>query len=152
MTADERRAEIFARPVAALDALRALLDGIADDAFYMGEFWLPTGERFNDQRNRMERVAPGPCGCLIGHAVHAGMVPLLPPALLPSMGSDDVYRLASDAFGIYSTDLVRWFADPFAYVARPVTRADVARRIDFLRQECAQARDAIGLAVRHVAG
>lgn len=30
MNADERRAELFARPVAALAALRALLDGIAD--------------------------------------------------------------------------------------------------------------------------
>jgi hypothetical protein len=117
-----------------------MLRGVPDEQFNMGLWWLADGMAFDDDRNRMYKVADGPCGCVVGHMIQKG---LLPGGVLGETGRfpgvDDAFRRIDVEMKIFNTQVTRFLFDQYAYPSRvyggAISKEQVLGRIEFVISE-----------------
>lgn len=113
------------------------VEAIPEHRFNMMHWWLPDGTAFDDDANRVYRVADGPCGCAAGNMASEGMFGLSLDLFSNQRGY--IFARLADLFAI-RTNAARFIFDAYSYQSPGVTRADVARRMRFVASEAAGAR------------
>jgi hypothetical protein len=114
-------------------AAAAFVEQIPHDQFNIDHWWLPDGLAFDDDRNRQYRVSCGTVGCAVGHMTHAGAFGLTADVL--KNPRQRVMVIIGDCFGV-SFKLAEFMFDQYGYsLGRPVTVADVVRRIRYVASE-----------------
>jgi hypothetical protein len=127
----ERRAIWEAKHRSLLDAAK-FVESIPIEQFNMDHWWLESGMAFDEDRNRIYRVANGPCGCPIGHMVQKGLFGLKKEDL--ENERQRIFVIIGDAFGI-GYKKAEFMFDQYAYTPGPRTREAVAKRIRFIAEE-----------------
>lgn len=127
-----------------LDSIIAMLDTVPPEQFNMQHWWLERGMAFDDEANRMYKVADGPCGCVVGHLIQRGLLTGdvldpkdVPAGSLPYQYRDRVWAQISDALKIYNPEVTEFLFSQYAYSmrAQPIKKEDVVRRIRFVLEE-----------------
>lgn len=137
----ERRAEA----VKSLKEVAEFIKTIPDEQFNMGHWWLEDGKAFDDDRGVVYKVADGPCGCVIGHLIHRGLLggevlkpDGLGPDALPYQFSDRVFVQISDALKIYNYKIAEFLFSQYSYERHwsgEISRDVVINRINFICSE-----------------
>lgn len=117
-----------------LSAVADLIETIPDAEFDMTEWWLPDGTRFNEDLNKVERIASGQCGCVAGHMARARMFGLHPDQLRAD--PDEVYASLGRLFAIPIVVAEFVFcADSYWHYGGAPAKAAALRRIRFVAAE-----------------
>lgn len=135
----------YAEAIANLRAAAEMIQAVPPDQFNMNHWWLADGMAFDDYRNRMYRVADGPCGCAIGHMIQKGLLGS-PDVLGFTIGAhggvgaewtrDGVFGRVSDALKLYNSSLAQFLFDQYFYPrSSDISREQVVRRIEFVISE-----------------
>lgn len=139
----ERRKAVVLKNLS--DVLAMLVD-VPDEQFNMAHWWLPDGQAFDDDRNKMYKVADGPCGCVVGHMIQKGLFDSVDPSLIgpkPYVSKpvisprEEVFRVVDEALFLYNRELTKFMFDNYAYAnpGRHITKTNVVRRIEFVMSE-----------------
>ena len=108
-----------------------MLKSVPDEQFNMEHWWLKDGMAFDEERNRIYKVADGPCGCAVGHLIQRG---LLAGDVIKDR--DRAFWQISDALGIYNDTIAEFLFDQYTYPrGKRITKEDVIRRIEFVISE-----------------
>lgn len=114
----------------------AFIESIPDEQFNMNHWWLSDGMAFDDERNRMHKVADGPCGCAAGHMMQRGLFGLSTPT--ERVERQRMFVILGDAFGV-GWKRAEFMFDQYAYDARDrQNKQVVATRIRFIADEALQ--------------
>lgn len=120
----------------------AVIATIPPEEFNLCHWWLPEGMAFDDDRNRMYRVADGPCGCPVGHLVRNGRIhglrfdslsrledqQVVPPS---PAARERIFVLVGSEFGL-SYEIAQFMFDQYSYNGRDTSAAAVIRRMEFI--------------------
>jgi hypothetical protein len=117
-----------------------MLREVPDEQFNMNHWWLKDGMAFDDERNRMYKVADGPCGCAVGHMIQRGLLDesVLNPAGLFKLEyehRESIWGAISKGLGLHKPLLAEFMFCQYQYHKHPITKADVIRRIEFVISE-----------------
>ena len=121
-----RRAQLF--------EAATFIESIPADEFNMHHWWLTDGMAFDDDRNRVYRVADGQCGCAVGHMIQKGLFGLTDEhTKYRGAGRQAAFVKIGDVFGV-NYKLAEFMFDAYSY-AGEITRERVAARCRFVASE-----------------
>ena len=127
-----------------LNAIAEFVLTIPPELFTMGHWWCAGGMAFDDDANKMYKVADGDCGCAIGHCINKGMVALTIDDLTKIPGDLGIrtetgvrkyaFGKIGEALGITTIE-AEFIFDQYAYshfFRSTITREQVADRLRFV--------------------
>jgi hypothetical protein len=135
--------------IKSLSKIAEFLLTVPDEQFNMQHWWLEDGMAFDDDRNRVYKVADGPCGCAVGHLIQIGALPgsVIDPNSIPSSAAredwtpsgyrDRIFVQIADELKLYNYKIAEFLFDNYSYfhLGRSITKHDVIRRIEFIMTE-----------------
>ncbi len=136
-------AEYCAYALNSLQQVIDMLETVPAEQFNMQHWWLDKGMAFDDDANKMYKVADGPCGCVIGHLIQRGLLAGdvisakdMPEGALPYQYADRVWVQISNGLGLYNSKVCEWLFSQYSYLSsHKISKADVISRVRFIMAE-----------------
>jgi hypothetical protein len=117
---------------ARLREVAALIEQIPDAEYTLEHWWCEGGMAYDEERNKMYRVAPGDCGCPVGHMAKRGLFGVSYEELLGhGIGRQRTFVIIGGIFGV-TYSVAEFMFDQYGYSPRDRSRAAVLRRVLFV--------------------